>query len=425
MNEIIKAINKPNLYFIYRNKILFFVFTCSFLQAFTIQGQNQNVWGKPYIGNDVNLLYYPDQNANYFRYAWENKPGLHIIVKGKMPEARYFSFNIYDDYHKSSIKALSDVQILPDEADPSTYTIHITQNSSMESMRNTIIVPDSVRLLSLFLRYYLARIDPFANVPLPTIQMVVNGVNIATAASIPMPSMSTADIANLRNLVAAQPKFLTNAEKKKLASNKYTLSEKEPLISKLLTMPIFRHFSNPDTISAYNFMSDGNYPNKDNHYIVMPVLQQKKSVLLVRFKAPSHGLKLGDNTSDVRYYSLSQGNEYTNTSLTMHDEQLKISADGFVYVLVAPESEELKSTATNLGINFMPWLYKDRLVLILRHMLPSKNFKSSTAEVPVFQRAKPSKGQEAELTIGDFALKGKFIKTKEWKAVKNLDQLRF
>jgi hypothetical protein len=84
---------------------LFFVLTCTFLQAFTIQAQDQNVWGKPYIGSDVNLLYYPDQNANYFRYAWESKPGLEIIVKGKMPESRYFSFNLYDDYHKSSIEA--------------------------------------------------------------------------------------------------------------------------------------------------------------------------------------------------------------------------------------------------------------------------------------------------------------------------------
>jgi hypothetical protein len=66
------------------------------------------------VGSNPDLLYYPDQNAVYYRYGWENNKQQGIVIKGKMPEARYFSFNLYNDYTKSSILALADYEIKPD-----------------------------------------------------------------------------------------------------------------------------------------------------------------------------------------------------------------------------------------------------------------------------------------------------------------------
>jgi hypothetical protein len=157
----------------------------------------------------------------------------------------------------------------------------------------------------------------------------------------------------------------------------------------------------------------------------MPVVRKKDDVLVVRFKAPSHGTQLGDTTQNVRYFSLSQGNEYTNTSITLFDEQLKVSNDGFVYVVVANDKSEIRSKVNEMGINFMPWLYKDKLVLILRHMLPAPPFKLSTREVPVFINSRPAKGQEAELAIGEYALIGKFFKKSAWKSVEGFQQFGF
>jgi hypothetical protein len=73
----------------------------------------------------------------------------------------------------------------------------------------------------------------------------------------------------------------------------------------------------------------------------------------------------------------------------------------------------------------MPWLHKEKLVLILRHMLPSPDFKQSIREVPLFSNMKPAVGQEAELSIGEYALIGKLIKKATWKSSKNLVQLGF
>jgi len=390
----------------------------------TASGQN-SAWEKPYAGNDPSVLYYPDQNAVYFRYGWENNMEQGIVIKGKIPEARYFSFNLYNDYTKSSIAALADHEIVPDEGDSSSYTIYIMPQGKAGKFQNLIILPDSVRIASVFLRYYLARENIYANKPLPAINIIDNGILKLSQPSIPPPAMSAGDMAKLKNLVTANPQMITGKERKLLASASATMKEKEPIISKVMTMPIFKHFTDPGSIGAFNYNSSGNYPNKDNHYIVMPVVRKKDDVLVVRFKSPTYTVQLGDISKNVRYFSLSQGNEYTNTSITMHDEQLQVSNDGFIYVVVAKDTKEARSKAKEMGVNFMPWLYKDKIVLILRHMLPSPGFKQSTREVPVFDNRKPAKGQEAQHSMGDFALVGKFISKSVWKSYNRIEQLGF
>ena len=395
------------------------------LLAFVPASGQNNSWEKAYAGNDPALLYYPDQNAVYFRYGWENNKEQGIVIKGKMPDARYFGFNLYNDYTKSSIAALADYEILPDEEDSTSYTIHILPQSQSGKFKNLIILPDSVRIASVFLRYYLARGNIYANKPLPLINIVENGITKPSLPSIPMAALSAGDIAQIKSLVTANPQIISGKERKLLASSTATIKEKEPIISKVMTVPIFKQFTDPGSIGAFNYNSSGNYPNKDNHYIVMPVVRKKDDVLIVRFKAPTYTVLLGDISKNVRYYSLSQGNEYTNTAVTIHDEQLRVSNDGFVFVVVANDTKEARAKANELGVNFMPWLYKDKLVLILRHMLPSPEFKYSTKEVPLFDKRKPAKGQEAQHTIGEFALVGKFIKKSAWKSFSNIEQVGF
>jgi hypothetical protein len=409
--------------FISRN--LGYIVLCFSIFHVQLSFAQESAWEKPYVGSNPDLLYYPDQNAVYYRYGWENNKQQGIVIKGKMPEARYFSFNLYNDYTKSSILALADYEIKPDENDPLSFTIYIIPEGEPGKFQNSIILPDSVQVASVFLRYYLPKGNIYANRPLPTIKLLENGALMPAIPSIPQAPMAPADIAKLKGVVTANPKMISGKERKLLASSSASIQEKEPVISKIFTVPIFRHYTDPTAIGAYNFNSGGNYPNKDNHYIVMPVVRKKDDVLVVRFKAPSHGTQLGDTTQNVRYFSLSQGNEYTNTSITLFDEQLKVSNDGFVYVVVANDKSEIRSKVNEMGINFMPWLYKDKLVLILRHMLPAPPFKLSTREVPVFINSRPAKGQEAELAIGEYALIGKFFKKSAWKSVEGFQQFGF
>jgi hypothetical protein len=407
-----------------RPVILMVVLFSAFFNLFMANAQEPS-WDKPYVGSDPSLLYYPDQNSVYVRYGWENNKRQGIVLKGKIPDARYFSFNLYDDQTKSSIFALADYEIVPDENDRTSYTIHIMPEGEKGKFKNLIIVPNAVSVASIFLRYYLPRENIYANVPLPSLNIIENGKLTPVKPSVPVPSMSNADLAKLKSIVTANPKIISGKERKLLASTSATVAEKEPIISKVFTMPIFAHYKDPNNIGSYNFNPGGNYPNKDNHYITMPVVRKKDDILVVRFKAPGYATQLGDNSQQVRYFSLSQGNEYTNTSLTIHDELLRVNKDGYVYVVVANDNSEIKTKVNAMGINFMPWLYKDKLVLILRHMLPAPGFTSSTREVPQFDKNKPAKDQVAQLTIGDYALVGKFFKKSAWKSANSIEQFGF
>jgi hypothetical protein len=252
------------------------------------------------------------------------------MIRGKMPESRYFSFNLFNDYTIGSIAALADFEIVPDEDDRSSYTIHIMPEHMRGKYKNQIILPDTVKIASVFLRYYLPGKNIYANKPLPEIYFFDKDKLKPALPGIQMAPMSAADMANLKKLIMANPQIISGEERKLLSSSTATMKEKEPIISKVMTVPIFKHYTDPLSIGAFNYNSSGNYPNKDNHYIVMPVVRKKEDVLVVRFKAPTHAMQLGDTSKNVRYYSLSKGNEYTKTSITMHDEQLKVSNDGFV-----------------------------------------------------------------------------------------------
>lgn len=405
-----------------RDSVLFLFFIGFLLSAFSVKAQT---WDKPYPGNDPTTLYYPDQNAVYLRYGWQTSGTGILIIKGQLPKARYYSYNLYDDRTKGSILALADHEIKEDQPGSGTYTIYIVPEKLNANYPNQMVVPDSVKLASVFLRYYLPEGDILAGVPQPLLSWKEGDVTGSVPPSLAIPTGSAADAKALEQLIRSDHKRITRKERKQLTSSSATKEEKERIVSKVMTMPIFKHITDPNTLGAYNYNSSGNYPNKDNHYIVMPVNLKKKHALVVRFKPPSYATQLGDVSKEVRYFSLSQGNEYTNTSITMHDAQLQVSADGFVYVLLGEDDAEMRAKAKAMGINFMPLLYKNRLVLILRHMLPSPAFTKSTKAVPLFDGRKSPAGQEAQQTIGGYALVGKWIKLSALKTATGPDQLGF
>lgn len=94
-----------------RNFLLLLFFVGFFFSALSVKAQT---WDKPYPGNDPATLYYPEQNAVYLRYGWQNSGTGILIIKGHFPRARYYSYNLYDDRTKGSILALADYEIKED-----------------------------------------------------------------------------------------------------------------------------------------------------------------------------------------------------------------------------------------------------------------------------------------------------------------------
>jgi len=389
------------------------LFPCTFFfLLFCCLNALSQTWDKPYPGNEPGVLYYPDQYASYFRYGWKNDGSQVLVIKGRLPKARYFSFNLYNDATKGSLVAIADHMV---KTDPDgSYTIYIVPPNDTHPYQNRISIPDSVRLPSVFLRYYVAEGDIYASVPLPAVYILKGAELVPAPPSIPIPSAGSGQASAIKRILKEDPKRLSFKEKRQLKSDKTAAKRKEELVCKIMTMPVFRHYQYPGNAAAYNFQSDGNYPNKDNHYILMPVVRKKGMVLLVRFKPPTFTTVLGDVSKEVRYFSISQGDEFTRTSLTLHDTQLKVAEDGFIYVAVAPDTSALGSAGPK-QVNIMPWYHKKYMVLILRHMLPSPAFSGSTDLVPLFDPGKPVTEQSSQRFIGDYGLVGVYVKAAELK----------
>lgn len=114
-------------------------------------------WQPPYVGSDPAVLYLPDANAVYWRYGWTRKSGDKngIVITGKMPDVRYFSYNVYNDSTKDSVGSITDFEIIPDEGGENpfsagqavsgeTYTVHVLPEGSAVAAKNVLYFPDSI-----------------------------------------------------------------------------------------------------------------------------------------------------------------------------------------------------------------------------------------------------------------------------------------
>jgi hypothetical protein len=135
----------------------------------------------------------------------------------------------------------------------------------------------------------------------------------------------------------------------------------------------------------------------------MPVIMSNNDVLLVRFRPPVHATKQDDNSQQVRYHSLNQGNALTYNFEGLKDVDMTISPDGYVYTLIADDKEANREKAKQLGINFMPWKVKERMVLVQRHMLPNPTFAGGIDKVPVLDYSKSHYAQRGREFIKDYA----------------------
>jgi hypothetical protein len=197
----------------------------------------------------------------------------------------------------------------------------------------------------------------------------------------------------------------------------------EEIICKQVVSNAFNFNKNENKLKSYNLKSDGTYPNKDNHYLTMPICKQEDEVCIIRFKTPSYPTKKEEYAmSDVRYYSISQGDEITYNHKTLSDKELVVSKDGYVYIIIGEEGSEITDFANTKNINFMPWLVKDKMLLIYRNMLPNPTYKNGVNCVPGYDKNNPEKNHEADFYIGAYAPMGIKIKKSILKTMHNISE---
>ena len=341
-------------------------------------------WSDANVGASKDVLYLPDGNAVYWRYGWQRETNDRdgFVITGQFPETRYFSYNVYDDVSKSSVGSIADVNVKPDNQN--NYTIYIVPEGTVINKKNVLYFDKSLQNISVILRYYLPKDNIFGNKPLPTISYydVKNKISKTAAQSLNVPS----------------------------SPSNSGLSEEE--ICKELVAKTFYFNKKDSVLHSFNLNSGGTYPNNDNHYLTMPMIKSNKDdVCIVKFKAPSYPKsEKGYANSDVRYFSLGQGDEITHNLYTIADFQFITNPDGFIYLLIADgNNETLINKAKSLKMNFMPWLVNEKMLLVYRNMLPNPNFKYGANSVNNIDKTKPLPNQYGDEFIGNYAPIGHFF----------------
>jgi hypothetical protein len=109
---------------------------------------------------DTMNVAFPDDAATYWVARYTGAPGAEIVIRGRYPDARYFSFHIYDEALRP-IDSVSDFETAPDGA--GGYTTGFTFEAPQSG--------------ALIYRVYVSGVpgDPAGGVPLPDISLKVSG----------------------------------------------------------------------------------------------------------------------------------------------------------------------------------------------------------------------------------------------------------
>lgn len=316
---------------------------------FTVGGEE--AWGKVMRGDDLTLGAFPDMYVCYWEYTFDASanPNIGLRVEGEYPDARFFNFNVYDDilqYNPLSdagiTTSLEDIDIKPNKGSINSfrnngekdqhYTIYFlpqSANAAQYEGKNVCWFGDytkdemgaeSWKHISVFLRYYIPSVIPYAGVELPTI----TAFDLTTGKDVKLPKR---EVSALHSVTIPGGAFVSNAN------------------MAFMRAPLSLMF--PNGPAEYLFNRNELEPGK---------------VLFFNVKVPSYPKSVADYTNkdiDMRYWSMCLGAETTYSYYSIYDANTTIDQDGFAwYVVVDPSDEnadKVKELCQERGYNYMPW----------------------------------------------------------------------
>lgn len=394
---------------------LFAVLFCSFLScavesdAFSQAGSCASYW-KAWSARPGDEGAFPDSNVSYFRYTFDLPRDRKILLRitADFPIGRYMGFNIYNTSDMDSVAGIRDVEITPDIgtqnpyrtgdlAHGGSYTLFMDPHDPAISQAQPLIPNDAVKVLNgdpssdadkrkyqreLWYRIY----DPVDGQggsglkQLPTIEAVDQDTGLAVECpmhvDIPVPKGEL----DLGRLWSAPPGPEENGDLR------------------------FVHHEGM-----------GLYANRDTDYLAarLKLRGADKEVVVLKFRSPRVARSIEDlqipSEFDVRYWSFCIGGAVTTiTTECLVDKNAKINSDGFVKIVIGPESLRHNVSESNFmrrPIGMLP-------VLIYRNLIASPDFAGDFAKVPVWRSRLStsntgSNSYAADKFIGDYAPVGK------------------
>lgn len=363
---------------------------------------------------DVTNVLYPDAAAMYWLAIIPNIPGARLRIDGHYPNARYFSFNVYDPILRP-VDAIADFQITPNNAGKNPFTREgVAYGSGYRTYVDFTVKPDSTApntiysgsintgnstvqnplLTMLAYRIYVPADGLRGDVNLPqlTIEVADGSRDIGT--------LPNCDAPLLPNVGGTLPPLGLNTL---LASTTY------PEVLSALPYPIAAYpvktrvfYGLPDSYigilnnvlptplpigaSGLPLTGGGGFlSNKDNAYTTTAFGRDHGSLFLLRARAPTYRTEksVSFGKEQTRYWSVCQNEFATQRYVAcVRDEQAPIDDQGFYTVAVSDAELRPSNANAEHKIAWIPWgAYPDGL-LIYRQLLAAKNFAPAIRNVP-------------------------------------------
>ncbi|WP_166251654.1 hypothetical protein [Solimonas terrae] len=367
---------------------------------------------------DVVNVAYPDQSATYWVALIPNIPGARLRIDGQYPDARYFSFNVYDPALRP-IDGIADRDIAPSDgtvnpyAQPGVasgghYSVRVefkprpdtpaanTLYSGSTTLGDALAIPNPVT--AVLYRIYIPAdgLPPNADVPLPTLTLeTANGSSvISSQAACSEPQLSTL-IGQLGALdLNGSLIRIDYPDQLDVLPLRFPTATYPPTSAVFYGLPdvLLRILDNlspvelPAALQGTELLSGGGFlSNSDAAYTSSAFSRSDGNIFVMRARAPSWRGAPGVNfnAEDLRYWSVCQNEFATQRYVACTaDEQTAIDADGFFTVMVSDAADRPANATQDHGITWLPWgPYPDGL-LLYRHMLPNPAFAQAIQNVP-------------------------------------------
>lgn len=360
---------------------------------------------------DLANIAFPDEFADYWVAVLPALPGTRLRIEGEFPQARYFSFNVYDPLIRP-VDVLTDFELLPRV--PGTnhyrsagavggrYVAYIRPEPPPESPEPNTMYSGSVALpggqslpanptTTLIYRLYLAEEDQRGGVPLPVLTLEAADGSQAPAKlhmspCQPLPPDGIPGVLNEAVREASVPP--------QAGVLPFPLSPSEPRVIRFYGLPetarvLLSNVIGQEVPQSPLTEGDGGgfLSNVDNAYLTTMASRDKGALYIVRARAPSFARDPTDaplGSAQLRYWSVCTNEFFTQRYVgCLHDAQLPLDRQGYFTIVVSdPDQRPANAIAAN-GIAWLPWgaIYYDS-VLIYRHMLPSPHFAEAVQNVP-------------------------------------------
>lgn len=361
---------------------------------------------------------YPDLGAFYWISAFPLPPGSELVLRGRYPKARYFSFNVYDPALQPT-DGINDAEIQPDPGSSNPFLPGARRDGTKRNYTVRVVpgVPPAKRERNTI---YLNAGGQGANAGQIMYRTYVpdHGLLSDGGVGVPEVSMKLPGGAELSQPLTCARRDSTVGET--LDGTQRSTDGPDAGVTPGVSDPVrWEAFFNYAQAFSYPLGGTpaaggravlpreklgGFLSNVDNAYTLGMASRGIGPVMVFQGKAPTTPKTLDGRpvmgTGQVRYWSLCE-NEFASQRVTdcLYDEQVPLKPGRRFTIVMSTPGARPRNARAACGVSWMSWGVQTDGLLILRHMLPSASFAQAIQRV--------ARVGDEEKVVGDYLPRGR------------------